>query len=125
MWWSASPTWTTFWYEYTIGQAQNHADPTTTSIRCWVSRRYTLTAAKKIAMAEQKTSRGTNATGISHSSPKSGRQWRATKKMTMTHDWKKKNTEAEPTAASARISRGNETFLRSEERRVGKEGRSR
>ena len=32
-------------------------------------------------------------------------------KITMTMDWKKKKTQAEPTAASARISRGNETFL--------------
>ena len=32
-------------------------------------------------------------------------------KITMTMDWKKKKTQAEPTAARARISRGNETFL--------------
>jgi hypothetical protein len=32
-------------------------------------------------------------------------------KMTMTMDWKKKKTQAEPTAARARISRGNDTFF--------------
>ena len=32
-------------------------------------------------------------------------------KMTMTMAWKKKKTQAEPTAARARISRGNETFF--------------
>ena len=32
-------------------------------------------------------------------------------KITMTMDWKKKNTQADPTAARARISRGNETFF--------------
>ena len=32
-------------------------------------------------------------------------------KMTMTMAWKKKKTQAEPTAARARISRGKETFL--------------
>ena len=31
--------------------------------------------------------------------------------MTITQDWKKKKTHAEPTAARARISRGNDTFL--------------
>src|ERR1019366_2059847 len=64
-------------------------------------------------MAEQKTSSGTRATGISHSSPNAGRQCKATKKMTITQDWKKKNTDAEPTDANARISRGNETFFTS------------
>lgn len=32
-------------------------------------------------------------------------------KITMTTDWKKKKTQADPTAAKARISRGNDTFL--------------
>ena len=32
-------------------------------------------------------------------------------KMTMTMAWKKKKTQAEPTAASARISRGKDTFF--------------
>ena len=40
-----------------------------------------------------------------------GRVCRTTRKMTITIDWKKKNTQAEPTAARARISRGNETFF--------------
>ena len=32
-------------------------------------------------------------------------------KMTITMAWKKKKTQADPTAASERISRGNETFF--------------
>ena len=32
-------------------------------------------------------------------------------KITMTMAWKKKKTQAEPTAARARISRGNDTFF--------------
>ena len=34
-------------------------------------------------------------------------------KMTITQAWKKKKTQAEPTAARARISRGNDTFFTS------------
>ena len=41
----------------------------------------------------------------------SGAVWRTIMKMTITIAWKKKKTQAEPTAARARISRGKETFF--------------
>ena len=80
-------------------------------MRCWVSRRYTLTADKSTAMAEARTTPATRARSSTGRYAKSGTVCRTTRKITSTMDWKKKNTHAEPTEANARISRGNETFF--------------
>ena len=98
------------WNEYTIGQAQNQA-VRMTSMRCWVSRRYTLIDESSTASAPASTMPANRARKSSGRYVQSGELCRTTRKMTITQDWKKKKTQAEPTAARARISRGNDTFL--------------
>src|ERR1700685_2883569 len=93
-----------------MGQAQNQAVKRT-STRCWVSRRYTLMADKKIARAIDQQMSATNASGRRGRYDQSGWQRRATIKMTSTMAWKKKNTLADPMDAKAKISRGNEIFF--------------
>ena len=95
-----------------MGVPQNHA-VRTTSMRCFVSRRYTLTAAKAIPSADEKIAVAKKAGIKSHSSPQSGAYCSTTRNITMTMAWKNKNTPDVPTAAKQRISRGKETFFTS------------
>src|SRR5271155_2728188 len=68
-------------------------------------------AARRIAIAEARTRRGKSATGMSHRSLHAGARWKKMRNNTITQDWKKRKTEAEPIEASGSISRGKDTFL--------------
>src|SRR5579864_6182738 len=92
------------------GIAQNQASRST-STRCWVSRRYTLTAERNTARAEANTVMAARAGIRSQMTLQSGRCQKATMKASRTTDWNRKNMKADPTDDSARISRGKATFL--------------
>ena len=63
------------------------------------------------ADAEVKAISGTMATGRSHTTPQAGAWCSPSSKSAITHAWKKKKTDADPTEASGRISRGNDIFF--------------
>ena len=95
-----------------MAENQNQAS-STTSIRCWVSRRYTLIALKAMASAEVRTSSTTIASSRLGRNDTSGARVKTASAPNSTRLCRKKCTSAAPTVARTNASRGNQTFVTS------------
>ena len=76
-----------------------------------MSRRYTFTADRNTASAAENIKMAAIAGTSSQMRPQSGRCQKANMNATITMPWKRKNTRADPTEASGRISLGKATFF--------------